>query len=55
MAADAQEDAPDAQAIVSNRQGEVLLKGTILKSDHFPGALREPLPLESSLGRLPRG
>ena len=29
---------PDPALIVDEREGDVLLKNTILKSDHFPGS-----------------
>ena len=28
--------------VIATRRGEVLIKSTILKSDHFPGALEHP-------------
>ena len=50
MALELRGDAPDAQAVVGSRQGDVLLKGTILKSDHFPGAQHDTSSSSSCVG-----
>lgn len=34
---------PKAEDVVRNRRGDVLIKNTLLKADHFPGAWDAPL------------
>ena len=41
---------PSPELIVTNRSGSVLLRNTILKSDHFPGERRALSPERQSPG-----